>query len=81
MVARQRQLIVEDTDGSPSQKSDDEGEDDGKEPSARDLRMASIDAIAKFTDYSEYFTSNCYDRHSAWHSDSIRQRRAGGSSH
>lgn len=53
MVAKQRQLIVEDTDGSPSQKSDDEDEDDGKEPSARDLRMASIDAIAKFTDYSK----------------------------
>lgn len=54
MVAAQRQHIVEDIDGASSQKPDDDDDDDD-EHNARDLRVASIDAIAKFTDYSKRF--------------------------
>lgn len=56
-MASERQRIVEDTDGSPSQISDlDDDENEDAQRSA-DLRKISMEAIAKFTDYSESASS------------------------
>lgn len=58
-----RQRIVDDTDGSTSRDldTDDEGEGEGVDDklAERNLRGASMDAIAKFTDYSTYSLTVC----------------------
>ena len=55
MAAAIRQRIIDDTDGSSS-KTIDEDDQDELDSAALELRTASLDAVAKFTDFSEFET-------------------------